>query len=1027
MAGVRLATGYVEISAETSKVPQQLQDALSKAGTQAAKPVGEQIGKDLSTGIQQGMRQAPTPSGGGSILSDVIAGKSIGSNARTQGQKVGKEVATGINEGMTQGGQAVGKQINDQITKEAKPKEAGKQVGKDIGDAITDAVDKALKSDKGPKGAIKDLGKDAVDQLKQGAKDWGTQLAKEALSGDVQGAFTKVGDVVQDTTKTLNDLSKHVGLNLDSVEHFGRDAAQTLDGVGEKIQPWADKFKKVTGDISGVVDSISQIGSGDTQTKLQAVSNLVGGIGDGVKNLTGADITGITTPLQTFVDSASGIAQLKDSFEGLGPAILAAASPEVLAAAAAIAAVAGSGYGLYKFATEGGPLAAGSPWLQSAVPIKPGVEGIPIPGQPAAVIPPGAPPGQAYVATPGDVNDAFSALLPPGWTLQNGQLIPPGGAPVGAPAAAAGVGTGVVNAPVPATPLQGPAPPPATAPARLTAPLPTAPVPVSIAPTDMPGTTATTPLQVAPAPAAPAAAAPSGPITTQSISVNASTASVSAGSVTVSGGSVATGGGAGASVWHGPGSKPYFQSGGGIPGSDGVPIIAHGGEHMLTDDDVKAMGGQAGVYDFRKALHYDDGGAVGSDAVPPAGGGETPDWLKQAADRAGMTPEQYSAVMAHTPPGGAPGLPGPGGDSIGQQQQDMQANIFGQTGGQAADQLAGQGRTEGFIPSGAGSKAVAGTSFVAGILNLGNEAVAGLIDQGASAAEAAISAAATAGSFGAGGEAAGPASQILIGIAASEGKRAVSYGFQVASIAADALIDQVFGPFGGPPRWLGYDYTQFVPHINFGAIGTTTTEKAVQEAMKQGKGGKPGEGQEPGGPVEPEHLGGAQPVGPPVPKFGQPAAPQELGGLGLPKEGKPGATPPGGVEAGIQAGEAGQPGPAQPVTPETPGPPPAPEPAPPPPAPPPSAGMPFGGIFSSLGIMDEGGVLNDKSLAANTSGRPELVLSPQQMDAMSPMLDKNHWNKGGDTNIFHVTNPEAVGRELDKRKRLAMMQYSGRP
>jgi hypothetical protein len=518
--------------------------------------------------------------------------------------------------------------------------------------------------------------------------------------------------------------------------------------------------------------------------------------------------------------------------------------------------------------------------------------------------------------------------------------------------------------------------------------------------------------------------------------VQASTASINIGSATITGGvnvpgAAAVGATSRAPVSGSPlspastaGRTYQYQSGG------AVPIIAHGGEHVLTTDDVAAMGGQDAVYDMRKALHYDDGGAVGSDQVAPATGtpgGPVPDWLKQAADRAGMTPEQYTAVMAHTPPGGAPGLPGPGGVDIGQQQQDMQANIFGQTGGQAADQLAGQGRTEGFVPSGAGSKSVAGTSFVAGILNLGNEAVAGLIDQGASAAEAAISAAATAGSFGAGGEAAGPASQILIGIAASEGKRAVSYGFQVASIAADALIDQVFGPFGGPPRWLGYDYTQFVPHINFGAIGTTTTEKAVQAAMKEGKGGKPGEGEQPGGPVEPEHLGGAQPVGPPVPKFGQPAAPQSLGGLGLPQEGKPGAAPPpGSAEAGIQAGEGAAPGAAQPVTPEAPGPPPAPEPAPPPQAPPPN--LPFGGIFSSLGVMDEGGVLNDKSLAANMSGRPELVLSPQQMDAMSPMLDKNHWNRGGG-DTYHITtvDAEAVGREIDKRKRLAVMQYAGRP
>jgi TP901 family phage tail tape measure protein len=51
-------------------------------------------------------------------------------------------------------------------------------------------------------------------------------------------------------------------------------------------------------------------------------------------------------------------------------------------------------------------------------------------------------------------------------------------------------------------------------------------------------------------------------------------------------------------------------------GIDSVPILAAPGEHMLTTSDVDAMGGQAGVYAFRAALHrgrlrgYANGGEI---------------------------------------------------------------------------------------------------------------------------------------------------------------------------------------------------------------------------------------------------------------------------------------------------------------------------------------------------------------------------------------------------------------------------------
>lgn len=67
----------------------------------------------------------------------------------------------------------------------------------------------------------------------------------------------------------------------------------------------------------------------------------------------------------------------------------------------------------------------------------------------------------------------------------------------------------------------------------------------------------------------------------------------------VNGAQAAVGKAAGGPIW------------GGVPGKDSVPIMAMPGEHMLTTADVSAMGGHAGVYAFRRALHGAPGFATG--------------------------------------------------------------------------------------------------------------------------------------------------------------------------------------------------------------------------------------------------------------------------------------------------------------------------------------------------------------------------------------------------------------------------------
>lgn len=82
--------------------------------------------------------------------------------------------------------------------------------------------------------------------------------------------------------------------------------------------------------------------------------------------------------------------------------------------------------------------------------------------------------------------------------------------------------------------------------------------------------------------------------------------------------------------------KPGRAAGGGITGpggpkSDMIPAMLSDGEHVFTAADVDAMGGQSGVYSFRKALHAAKGGAVKkledmrtAGAMPAAAGNTSP-------------------------------------------------------------------------------------------------------------------------------------------------------------------------------------------------------------------------------------------------------------------------------------------------------------------------------------------------------------------------------------------------------------------
>jgi hypothetical protein len=120
-------------------------------------------------------------------------------------------------------------------------------------------------------------------------------------------------------------------------------------------------------------------------------------------------------------------------------------------------------------------------------------------------------------------------------------------------------------------------------------------------------------------------------------------------------------------------NRPQFRAtggpirGAGGPTADRIPIWASNGEHMLSVKDVQAMGGQAGVYAFRQALHRGGGGSIFPMAQIPWPPGK----INKTGDRAGnlpnldsgFNPSQRALPWLLDPdspiPSGPPGVPLP--------------------------------------------------------------------------------------------------------------------------------------------------------------------------------------------------------------------------------------------------------------------------------------------------------------------------------------------------------------------------------
>ena len=287
------------------------------------------------------------------------------------------------------------------------------------------------------------------------------------------------------------------------------------------------------------------------------------------------------------------------------------------------------------------------------------------------------------------------------------------------------------------------------------------------------------------------------------------------------------------------------------------------------------------------------------------------------------------------------------------------------------------GRMEGYIPAAAGNTGKVGEGGLSNFLDLGESFFHNLIDSGAQLGSMAVSAAAAAGSFGA-GAAAGPAASAGIQMGAEAGKRLVSYGYDMAGIWGEAIVEQLF-PFGAP-RWLG----------------SASPMAFMPQGLPMGEQGKA-----PGtmGVAKTALSGWAQPGNPAMASMGN------------------------GSQGGQAALDAARAMPS--YTPKAPNY--TPQTAAPPAAPPQIDPMNPASWLNFAGIFDQGGVWEPNSFGLNLSGKPEYVMTQAQMASMAKTAGAGPSGRGGDTNNFYATDVESAIREWQKNKRRQSRQHSGRP
>lgn len=209
---------------------------------------------------------------------------------------------------------------------------------------------------------------------------------------------------------------------------------------------------------------------------------------------------------------------------------------------------------------------------------------------------------------------------------------------------------------------------------------------------------------------------------------------------------------------------PSYAEGGATPPPSlpggGIPIIAHQNEHVLTSDDVNAMGGQSAVYAMRENLHAQDGQPGGGPDVPKPGGPQAPS-------------------VPNMPPIGGP-KPGP----------SMIGGIAPGAGYGSGFQVTGGGLI-GVAESLPATAASMAASF--GLYGGAIEDLPRFDNGGEPGGAGAPAGGGSPGGAGGGGSPGGSAEGAIIGIAFQELNEAISKGGQAAGAVVGGL-QQTFGP-----------------------------------------------------------------------------------------------------------------------------------------------------------------------------------------------------------------------------------------
>jgi tape measure domain-containing protein len=157
--------------------------------------------------------------------------------------------------------------------------------------------------------------------------------------------------------------------------------------------------------------------------------------------------------------------------------------------------------------------------------------------------------------------------------------------------------------------------------------------------------------------------------------------------------------------------------------SDSIPALLSDGEHVLTASDVQAMGGQGGVYDFRKTLHMAAGGSAFGDKIrktDKTGPGQ------EGQDRNPFSDDTGIGLQ----PGFGFGITGGGdlpinlpwwvrGGMPGNRTKSQQRIKMFARGGSVGRKRLEDMRTAGAMPAAAGNTAPVGNSTISSFIDMG--------------------------------------------------------------------------------------------------------------------------------------------------------------------------------------------------------------------------------------------------------------------------------------------------------------------